>query len=100
MRVALVHDYLTEYGGAERVLEAIHELWPKAPVFTSIFNVETGHAPSLPSRVVQASRLQKIPLVSKLAKSFTFFMPLIFETLISENMTLSYPTGRFGQRGF
>ena len=34
MKVALVHDYLTEYGGAERVLEALHELWPSAPVFT------------------------------------------------------------------
>lgn len=35
MRVALVHDYLYDYGGAERVLEALHELWPKAPVYTS-----------------------------------------------------------------
>lgn len=38
MRVALVHDYLTQHGGAERVLEALHELYPDAPVFTSIFD--------------------------------------------------------------
>jgi len=32
MQVAIVHDYIKEYGGAERVLEALHEIWPEAPV--------------------------------------------------------------------
>jgi glycosyltransferase involved in cell wall biosynthesis len=40
MRVVLVHDYLFEYGGAERVLEALHELWPQAPVYTSFVDWE------------------------------------------------------------
>ena len=35
MRVALVHDYLNEYGGAERVLEALAEMWPEAPIYTA-----------------------------------------------------------------
>ncbi len=35
MNIAIVHDYLREYGGAERVVEAMHELWPDAPLFTS-----------------------------------------------------------------
>ena len=35
MKIALVHDFLREYGGAERVLEAIHEMWPEAPLYTS-----------------------------------------------------------------
>jgi len=34
MKVALVHDFLTQYGGAEKVLEVFHEIWPEAPVFT------------------------------------------------------------------
>lgn len=38
MRVALVHDYLTQYGGAERVLEVLHGIWPEAPVFTSLYD--------------------------------------------------------------
>lgn len=38
MRVALVHDYLNQYGGAERVLEALHLLYPDAPVYTSIYD--------------------------------------------------------------
>lgn len=39
-RVALVHDYLNQYGGAERVLEALHGLFPHAPVFTSLYDAE------------------------------------------------------------
>lgn len=38
MKVALVHDFLIEYGGAERVLEALHEIWPKAPVYTAFYD--------------------------------------------------------------
>lgn len=33
MRLALVHDYLSQDGGAERVLKALHEIWPEAPIF-------------------------------------------------------------------
>ena len=35
MKIALVHDYLREYGGAERVVEVMHEMWPEAPLYTS-----------------------------------------------------------------
>src|SRR5262245_27770955 len=38
MRVAIIHDYLNQYGGAERVLEALHNLYPAAPVYTSIYD--------------------------------------------------------------
>ncbi|MBI4726242.1 glycosyltransferase [candidate division TA06 bacterium] len=37
-RIALVHDYLNQYGGAERVLEAIHGLFPQAPVYTLLYD--------------------------------------------------------------
>lgn len=40
MRVALVHDYLTQYGGAERVLDVLHERFPGAPVFTSLLDLD------------------------------------------------------------
>lgn len=35
MKIALVHDYLKEYGGAERVLLAWHEMYPQAPIYTA-----------------------------------------------------------------
>lgn len=38
--MALVHDYLTQYGGAETVLQAMHELWPHAPVFTTFYDAD------------------------------------------------------------
>ena len=41
MKIALVHDYLTQYGGAERVLEQFHEIWPDAPVFTALHDPAT-----------------------------------------------------------
>ncbi|MDO8584476.1 MAG: glycosyltransferase [bacterium] len=40
MKVALVHDYLVQDGGAERVLLALHELFPEAPVYTLFFDPE------------------------------------------------------------
>ena len=39
-RVAIVHDYLNQWGGAERVLEELRSLWPDAPIFTSIYDRE------------------------------------------------------------
>jgi hypothetical protein len=38
MKVALAHDYLNQYGGAERVLEQLHELYPDAPIYTSMYD--------------------------------------------------------------
>lgn len=40
MKIALVHEFLTQLGGAERVLEAFHELFPDAPVFTIVHDPE------------------------------------------------------------
>lgn len=38
MRPAIVHDYLLQYGGAEKVLEALHALWPQAPIYTTFYD--------------------------------------------------------------
>ncbi|HTY08267.1 MAG TPA: glycosyltransferase [Candidatus Edwardsbacteria bacterium] len=38
MRTAIIHDYLNQYGGAERVLECLHQLYPGAPVYTIIYD--------------------------------------------------------------
>lgn len=37
-RTVLVHDYLNQHGGAERLLEVLHDLVPEAPVYTSIYD--------------------------------------------------------------
>jgi glycosyltransferase involved in cell wall biosynthesis len=44
-RTILIHDYLNQYGGAERVLEVLHEMAPGAPVYTSIYDREAMPKP-------------------------------------------------------
>lgn len=38
MRIALIHEFLTQYGGAERVLDALLDIWPHAPIYTLVFD--------------------------------------------------------------
>ena len=38
IKVALVHDFLTQYGGAERVLEVLTEMYPEAPIYTLLYD--------------------------------------------------------------
>src|SRR5437868_6924727 len=80
LRVAIVHDYIKEYGGAERVLEALHELYPDAPVFTSVYlpNFLGPHQDRFSSWDIRTSWLQKLPLKAKLISPFRLFAPFIF----------------------
>lgn len=78
MRVALVHDYLNQYGGAERVLEAFGQLYPKAPIYTLLYDrKKTGYA--FDRRQIYTSFLQKIPLIKSHHRPFLMFMPLAIE---------------------
>ncbi|MFH0750174.1 MAG: glycosyltransferase [Candidatus Gottesmanbacteria bacterium] len=80
MRVAIVHDYIKEYGGAERVLEALHELFPEAPVFTSVYcpNFLGPHKQRFATWNIRTSWLQHIPLKEKLISPLRLFAPSIF----------------------
>ncbi len=64
MKLALVASWLNQYGGAERVLEVAHELFPNAPVFTS-----TYQAAAMPEAYknwdIRASLFDSIPLANK-----------------------------------
>lgn len=81
MKVALVHDYLREYGGAERVLEALHEIWPEAPVYTAFYNkASLGiHADKFKGWDIKTSWLQNLPFANRLISPFRIFAPGIFE---------------------
>lgn len=86
MKVALVHDYLREYGGAERVLEALHEIFPKAPLFTAYVNLaEMGEHgkrfnPPAGGWDIRTSWFQKFPFAGKLLSPFRLFAPMMFES--------------------
>lgn len=59
MKVALVHDYLTQRGGAERVFELLCQRYPDADVFTSLYDPQ--HSIDLGDREVHTTYLQNIP---------------------------------------
>lgn len=63
-RVAIVHDYLVQYGGAERVVEALHRLWPDAPVFTSLYDRD-AMPPSFQAMDVRTSFMQSLPFLTR-----------------------------------
>lgn len=82
MKIALVHDYLKEYGGAERVLEALHEMFPQAPVYTAYYNPKGlgPHADRIKHWDIRTSWLQSFPFADILLSPFRIFAPLIFES--------------------
>ena len=78
MRIALVHDYLNQYGGAERVLEVMHELFPEAPIFTSMF--DSNAMPDSYRRMeIRTSFMQQLPGVLSHHQSYLPLYPLVFE---------------------
>src|SRR4030043_1568012 len=83
MKIALVHDYIKEYGGAERVLEALHEIWPKAPIYTTVYipSYLGPHRARLATWDVRPSILQEIPFKEKLLSPFRLIAPIIFKLM-------------------
>ncbi len=63
MKVALVHDYLTQKGGAERVFELLCKRFPDADIFTSLYDPE--RTIELGDRLVRTTKLQNIPGATK-----------------------------------
>lgn len=80
LKVALTHDYLREYGGAERVLEALHEIFPDAPVYVSFIDSSvTGiHWQKFSNWNISQSWLTKIPFYKKLFSPLRIFAPQYF----------------------
>lgn len=78
MKVALVHDYLIQSGGGERVLQSFCELFPNAPIFTMAYDeVTTGRV--FKDRRLYTSFLQKIPFIGSHHRAFPLLMPLAIE---------------------
>lgn len=83
MKIALVHDYLREYGGAERVVEVMHEMWPEAPLFTSFVDWEAlgDHADRFRGWDIRTSWVQNNWVVKKFHSPLRFLAPQIWESL-------------------
>ena len=79
MRLALVHDWLKNISGAERVLIELHEIFPKAPIYTLFYDKHFVRQ-WLPNADIRASFLQKIPFITKLYPLFGWLMPTAIES--------------------
>ncbi|MEK7079388.1 MAG: glycosyltransferase [Patescibacteria group bacterium] len=82
MKIAIVHDQLREFGGAERVLVALKEIYPQADVFTSTFDLNSlgEHKEIVKHWTVHVSWFGKIPLINRLYSPLRFLTPLIWES--------------------
>lgn len=79
MKVALVHDYLKEFGGAERVLLALSEIWPKAPIYTAFYKPGSEAHKRFKGKKIITSRAQLIPwFTTKLYSPLRFLAPKIW----------------------
>lgn len=87
MKVALVHDYIKEYGGAERVLEALHEIYPDAPVFTAVYLPEFlgPHRERFNNWNIKTSLAQVLPFKDKLISPLRIIAPILFKSFDFSN---------------
>ena len=78
MKIAIVHDYLNQYGGAEKVVEVLHELFPEAPIYTSIYD-QDKLPDSFKKMNIVTSFMQKLPFLEKHFKKYLLFYPRAIE---------------------
>lgn len=78
MKIALVQDWLTGFAGGEQVVLALHEMYPDAPIYTSLYNKEK--APQFAKAKVIPSYLQRVPGLLKRDKLAIPLMPAAFES--------------------
>ena len=93
-RVAIVHSWLNQYGGAERVLEHVHDMFPRAPIYTSMF--EPRAFPGFYRKWdIRTSFLQRIPLSRSHHQLMLLLYPMAFESfdLANYDLVLSITSG-------
>lgn len=105
MKIALVHDQLAEFGGAERVLLAMSKIWPKAPIYTAFYRKGSAAWERFKDRDIRVSWAHYIPGFStRLHSPLRFLAPAIwnsfdfseYDVVISSSSW--YITKGFGRR--
>jgi len=79
-RVALVHDWITTFGGAERCLILLHRLFPTAPIYTLVHDKKNS-PPELDDAHIITSHLQRLPGATTNWQRFLPAMPYAIEQL-------------------
>jgi glycosyltransferase involved in cell wall biosynthesis len=97
-KVALVHDWLTGRRGGEKVLEVFAELYPEAPIYTLIRFPGSQH-PSLESREIHTSFIQRLPFLKKRYRSYLPLFPLAVELFDLQEFDLILSTSHCVAKG-
>ena len=79
MKVAIVHDWLVTYGGAESFVELLLKIYPDADIFTLVYDKRKIGNHFL-NNTIFTSPLQKLPFATKLYTKLLKFMPKAFES--------------------
>lgn len=80
MKIAIVHDYLNQMGGAERVVAVLHEMYPDAPIHT-LFYRDDKLWPSMQSADIRPTWLQKFSMIEKHFKLFFWLYPFAVRSI-------------------
>lgn len=82
LKIAIVHDQLADFGGAERVLIALKDAFPQADVYTSFVDTHAlgSHATTFASWRIVQSWARHIPGISTLYSPLRFLLPLIWKS--------------------
>ena len=80
VKVALVYDRVNKWGGAERVLLVLHEMFPQAPLYTAVYDANCAPWAKVFPAVI-STFLQKFPLAKSSHELYPWLTPLAFETL-------------------
>ncbi len=81
MKVALVHDYIKEFGGAERVLKTLSEMYPDAPIYTAFSVKGSAAEKEFKSKDIRQSWLAPLLKIGKLYSPLRFLTPLIWGSM-------------------
>ncbi|MDD4106988.1 MAG: glycosyltransferase [Candidatus Shapirobacteria bacterium] len=102
IKVALVQDYIKEFGGAESVLETLSDIFPDAPIFTSIYKPQYlgPHRQRLEKKWqgrINQSFFQYIPFAYKIISPLRLFSPLAFKSFdfSKYDLIISSATGAY-----
>jgi len=77
-RIALVADWITHWGGAERILVKLMEMYPEAEIYTSVFFPERPEA--FEGRKIHTSFIQYVPFLNRRHKLCMLLRPLAFRS--------------------
>jgi glycosyltransferase involved in cell wall biosynthesis len=101
MKIALVHDYIKEFGGAERVLRTLSDMYPKAPIYTA-FRVKGSECDkAFKDREIRESFLAPLLKIWKLYSPLRFLAPLVWRSMdLSEYDLVITSASWYITRGF